>query len=98
MCVCALFKMYLFFPWALHSILRDRSFLKITEKDWGKDGSLISTLLASFSALRLCRSLNMYNYTHSLCGDVEHVLCRVLVTSSTSGLYGSFGEINYSAG
>ena len=50
-CVCALFKMYMFFPWALHSILRDRSFLKMTEKDWGKDGSLISTLLASLSLL-----------------------------------------------
>ena len=55
-CVCALFKMYLFFPWTLHSILRDRSFLKMTEKDWGKDGSLISTLLASLTALCLCRS------------------------------------------
>ena len=43
------------------------------------------------------RSLNMY-YTDSLCGDVEHVLCRVVVTSSTSGLYGSFSQMNYSAG
>ena len=41
---------------SIGSILRDRSFLKMTEKDWGKDGSLISTLLASLSALRLCRS------------------------------------------
>ena len=30
---------HMFFSWALCSILRDRSFLKMTEKDWGKDSS-----------------------------------------------------------
>jgi 3-hydroxyacyl-CoA dehydrogenase/3a,7a,12a-trihydroxy-5b-cholest-24-enoyl-CoA hydratase len=65
-------------------ILRDRSFLKMTEKDW----DLVHTvhLKGAFMVTRAALPyMRKQNYG------------RVVVTSSTSGLYGSFGQINYSA-
>ena len=49
-----MFQDHVVFPWVLCSILRDRSFLKMTEKDWGMRASLIFTLL----------TLHVFIYVH----------------------------------
>ena len=65
-------------------ILRDRSFLKMTEEEW--DQVIAVHLKGAFCvtqpALKIMKS-NNYG--------------RVVFTSSTSGLYGNFGQTNYGA-
>ena len=65
-------------------ILRDRSFLKMTEEEW--DQVMAVHLKGAFCvtqpALKVMKS-NNYG--------------RVIFTSSTSGLYGNFGQTNYAA-
>ena len=65
-------------------ILRDRSFLKMTEEEW--DAVLAVHLKGAFCvthpALKVMRE-NQYG--------------RIVFTSSMSGLYGNFGQANYGA-
>lgn len=65
-------------------ILRDKSFLKMTEQDW--DDVLQVHLYA----------------TYSMCKSVWPIFLKqksgfIINTTSTSGIYGNFGQANYSA-
>ncbi len=65
-------------------ILRDRSFLKMTEEDW--DQVISVHLKGAFCVTQpALREMKKNNYG------------RVVFTSSTSGLYGNFGQANYGA-
>lgn len=65
-------------------ILRDRSFLKMTEEDWDQviNVHLKGAFCVTQPALKVMKA-NNYG--------------RVIFTSSTSGLYGNFGQTNYGA-
>ncbi len=65
-------------------ILRDVSFVKMTEEDWNKvlHVHLFGTMNVSKAAWPLLRE-NSYG--------------RVVNTTSVAGLYGNFGQVNYSA-
>ena len=65
-------------------ILRDRSFLKMTEEEWDQvlDVHLKGAFCVTQPAVRSMKE-NQYG--------------RVIFTASTSGLYGNFGQTNYGA-
>ncbi len=65
-------------------ILRDVSFMKLTEEDWNKvlQVHLFGTMFVSKAAWPLLR---------------EGAYGRVINTTSVAGLYGNFGQTNYSA-
>jgi NAD(P)-dependent dehydrogenase (short-subunit alcohol dehydrogenase family) len=65
-------------------ILRDRTFLKMSEEDWDKviGVHLKGAFCVTQPALKIMKAKN-YG--------------RIVFTSSTSGLYGIFGQTNYSA-
>jgi 3-hydroxyacyl-CoA dehydrogenase/3a,7a,12a-trihydroxy-5b-cholest-24-enoyl-CoA hydratase len=65
-------------------ILRDVSFLKMTELDW--DLIMKVHLKGSFSVTRAAWNIMR-----------EKGYGRIINTGSSSGLYGSFGQVNYSA-
>lgn len=65
-------------------ILRDRSFTKMTLDDW--DQVLNVHLRGSFLVSHLCWPIMQ-----------KQKYGRILMTSSTSGLYGNFGQANYAA-
>jgi len=65
-------------------ILRDKSFLKMTESDW--DSVIAVHLKGAFCVTQpAVKVMKANNYG------------RVVFTSSTSGLYGNFGQTNYGA-
>jgi NAD(P)-dependent dehydrogenase (short-subunit alcohol dehydrogenase family) len=65
-------------------ILRDRSFLKMTEEEW--DQVMAVHLKGAFCVTQpALKVMKANNYG------------RVIFTSSTSGLYGNFGQTNYAA-
>lgn len=65
-------------------ILRDKSFLKMTEAEW--DAVIAVHLKGAFSVTQpAARVMKENNYG------------RILFTSSTSGLFGNFGQTNYGA-
>jgi NAD(P)-dependent dehydrogenase (short-subunit alcohol dehydrogenase family) len=65
-------------------ILRDRSFLKMTEEEW--DQVIAVHLKGAFCVTQpALKVMKKQNYG------------RVVFTSSTSGLYGNFGQTNYGA-
>ncbi|MCP4757354.1 MAG: SDR family oxidoreductase [Proteobacteria bacterium] len=65
-------------------ILRDRSFLKMTEAEW--DAVLAVHLKGAFCVTQpVTKIMKDNNYG------------RIIFTSSTSGLYGNFGQTNYGA-
>ena len=63
-------------------ILRDISFAKMSQKDW--DLIYQVHVLGSFKVTRAA-----WPYMRAKCG-------RIVMTTSTSGLYGNFGQSNYS--
>jgi len=64
--------------------LRDRSFLKMTEEDW--DDIIAVHLKGAFCVTQpAVKAMKENNYG------------RIIFTSSTSGLFGSFGQTNYGA-
>lgn len=65
-------------------ILRDKSFLKLTEKDW--NDVMDVHLLATFN---MCKSV----WPHFL----KQKSGKIINTTSTSGIYGNFGQANYAA-
>jgi NAD(P)-dependent dehydrogenase (short-subunit alcohol dehydrogenase family) len=65
-------------------ILRDVSFLKMTDQDW--DLIMKVHLKGSYSVTRAAWNIMR-----------EKGFGRVINTGSSSGLYGSFGQVNYSA-
>ena len=65
-------------------ILRDRSFLKMTEQEW--DLVIAVHLKGAFCVTQPAVKLMK-----------ENGYGRVVFTSSTSGLYGNFGQCNYGA-
>lgn len=65
-------------------ILRDVSFLKMSEQDW--DLIMKVHLKGSFSVTRAAWNIMR-----------EKGYGRIINTGSSSGLYGSFGQVNYSA-
>lgn len=65
-------------------ILRDRSFGKMTEEEWD------STVAVHLKGTANC-SLAVWNIMR------EAGYGRILVTASTSGIYGNFGQANYGA-
>lgn len=65
-------------------ILRDVSFLKMTDQDW--DLIMQVHLKGSYSVTRAAWNIMR-----------EKGYGRVINTGSSSGLYGSFGQVNYSA-
>ena len=65
-------------------ILRDRSFLKMTEAEW--DAVIAVHLKGAFCVTQpAAKIMKANNYG------------RIIFTSSTSGLYGNFGQTNYGA-
>ena len=65
-------------------ILRDRSFAKMTPEEWS------SVIDVHLHGTGIC--------THAVWGQMrDQSYGRILVTSSSSGLYGNFGQANYGA-
>lgn len=65
-------------------ILRDKSFLKLTEKDW--NDVMDVHLLATFN---MCKAV----WPHF----IKQKSGKIINTTSTSGIYGNFGQANYAA-
>ena len=63
-------------------VLRDKSFVKMTESDW--DLIMLVHLKGAFSVTKACRPIfRKQNFG------------RVINTTSTSGIFGAFGQANY---
>lgn len=84
-------------------ILRDKSFARISDQDWGK--LLFTLYLVSYETI-----VNILDLIHNvhLKGSFKTTQAawpifkkqnygRIIMTSSNSGLYGNFGQANYSA-
>jgi NAD(P)-dependent dehydrogenase (short-subunit alcohol dehydrogenase family) len=65
-------------------ILRDKSFLKMTEQDW--DQVMAVHLRGAFCVTQPAAAVMK-----------EHNYGRIILTASTSGIYGNFGQANYGA-
>lgn len=65
-------------------ILRDRSFAKMSQQEW--DQVLLIHLFATFRLTKLCWPIFL-----------KQKFGRIINTTSTSGIYGNFGQANYAA-
>lgn len=92
-------------------ILRDASFMKMTDAQWGIYIYKIKYVMHNYNCINLCMFVRLFSdmiHDVHLKGSMKTTQAawpyfikqkygRVIFTSSNSGLYGNFGQSNYSS-